>query len=139
QALQANGTQTVTNNTIVGTFNKSASGGIVRGFFNTGGRAGDATVTASNKNFSNVTVTGTTSGFCVDSQENAPRTIQNNVCNNWVGGSGGSVTGIRLAGFSGGASATASSNTITNFSSAGVLTGITVEGTSPTSIVTSNT
>jgi hypothetical protein len=145
-SLPASGTQTVTNNAIVGTFNKAASGGVFHGFNSTGGSAATATVTQSNNNFSNVTVTGTTSAFCVNSQENAPRTIQGNVCNNWVGGSGGSLTGIRLAGFTGAALATVTSNTITNFSSAGNLTGITVEGTqnvtgpapSPTSIVTSN-
>jgi hypothetical protein len=137
--MAANGTQTVTNNAIVGTFNKAASAGTVTGFSNTGGSAATATAIHSNNNFSNVTLTGSASGFCVNSQENAPRTIQNNICNNWVGGSGGSMTGIRLTGFSGGSSATLSSNTITNFSSAGVLTGITVEGGSPTSIVTSNT
>ena len=43
----------------------------------------------SNNNFSNVTVTGTASAFCISSSDGAPRTIQNNVCNNWVGGSGG--------------------------------------------------
>ena len=145
-SLPASGTQTVTNNAIVGTFNKAASGGVVHGFNSTGGSAATATVTQSNNNFSNVTVTGTTSAFCVNSQENAPRTIQNNMCNNWAGGSG-NLTGIRLAGFTGAGPATVTSNTITNFSSAGVLTGITVEGTQhvsgpaplPTSFVTSNT
>jgi hypothetical protein len=147
EALPANGNQTVTNNRIVGTFNKTASGGFVRGFSNTGGSATTNTLTHSNNNFSNVTVTGATTGFCVDSQEVAPRNIQNNVCNNWVGVSGGTFTGIRVAGFIPAGLATVSSNTITSFSSAGSLTGIQVEGTvsllaapsSPSSIVTSNT
>ena len=85
-------------------------------------------------------MTGSTSAFCMNSQEAAPRMIQNNICNNWVGGSGGALTGIRLAGFNGNnVSTVVQSNTITNFSSAGGLTGIQVEGTNVQSTVTSNT
>jgi parallel beta-helix repeat protein len=139
-SMPASGNQTVTNNAIVGTFNKTASGGSVTGFVSSGGSAATATVTQNNNNFSNVTLAGSTSGFCMNSQEAAPRVVQNNICNNWVGGAGGSITGIRLQGFTGNnVSTILESNTITNFSSAGSLTGITADGTNVTASVKSNT
>jgi hypothetical protein len=138
-SLPASGTQTVSNNRIVGTFNKAQSGGQVIGLNNAGFGNATANMIQSNNNFSNITVTGTTSVFCIQSSDSAQRMIQNNVCNNWLGGTGG-LTGIRLQGFNGNlVLATVGSNTITNFSSAGVLTGIQVEGTQALSTVTSNT
>jgi hypothetical protein len=137
-SLPASGLQTVSNNRIVGTFNKAQAAGQVIGFANAGFGNASANMIQSNNNFSNITVTGSTAVLCIQSSDSAPRTIQNNVCNNWAGGTGG-LTGIRLQGISGGGTATVSSNTITNFSSAGALTGIQVDGSSPTSIVTSNT
>ncbi len=137
-SVPAGGTQTVSNNKIVGTFNKAQAGGQVIGFSNAGFGNATANLSQSNNNFSNVTVTGATSGFCITTSDSAPRTIQNNTCNNWVGGSGG-LTGIRLQGINGGAGSTVSSNTITNFSSAGSLIGIQADGSSPVSNLTSNT
>ena len=100
------GSQTITNNRIVGTFNKAQQGGSVVGLNNTGAGDVSANMVQSNNNFSNVTVTGTTTASCVLSQAAGVRTIEGNVCNNWVGGAGGLVTGIRLQGFTGGSAAT---------------------------------
>jgi len=133
------GFQTITTNRIVGTFSKTQQGGSVIGLNLTAGGSATTTMTQSNNNFSNVTVTGTTTATCIMSQAAGVRTIEGNTCNNWVGGAGGGLTGIRLQGFSGGSTATVKSNTITNFSSAGLLTGMQLDGSAGTSIVRENT
>ena len=138
-SLPASGSQTVTNNAIAGTFNKAATGGQVFGVNNAGFGPATATMTQSNNNFSNITVLASTTVFCVNSSDSAPRTIQGNVCTNWTGGASGNLTGILLAGISGGAPATVTSNTITGFSSAGTQVGIQVNGTASTANLTSNT
>ena len=140
-SVAASGTQNVTNNAIVGTFNRAAASGNFFGFSNTGNGNATATLNQSNNNFSNVTLTGTSAGTCILTQDTAPRTIQGNVCSNWTGGAGGTLFGIRLQGFNSVTpAANVTSNTITNYSSAGVLNGIQVEGTKQgLTTVTSNT
>jgi hypothetical protein len=138
--LPASGTATITNNRIVGTLNKGQAGGQVIGFNQAGFGNATGNVTLSNNNFSNVTTTGATTAFCIQSSESAQRLIKDNICNNWVGGAGGGITGIRLQGFTGNnVSTIVESNTITNFSSAGTLTGITMEGSNFAASAKSNT
>src|SRR5262249_51926771 len=134
-ALPANGTQTITNNAIAGTFVKGVgsgtSGGSVFGI-NVGLAVlpplSGQTLVNSNNNFSNITVGGTTAALapsvtCVRNDDGATKTVQNNTCNNWVGGIS-NFTGILVNNGSG----TVSGNTITNFSSGGAASTSTITG-----------
>jgi hypothetical protein len=92
------GFQSITNNRIVGTLNKALAGGQVMGLNSTAAGDVTTTMTQSNNNFSNVTVTGATTAFCMSTQGFGVRTVEGNVCNNWVGSAGSSLTGLRLQG-----------------------------------------
>ena len=95
-SLANNGTETITNNQIVGTLTKGAgsgtSGGSVFGIQDTGFGTATSTVTHSNNTFSNISVGGTTltnapSVTCINSTNNpSSKTIQGNTCTGWTGG-----------------------------------------------------
>src|SRR5262249_21345860 len=117
-ALAANGTQTITNNSIVGSLTKGpstgASGGPLTGInYPIAGSPATSTLTNSNNNFSNITVAGTSAAAvsvtCVQNDDVGPKIIQNNVCSNWTGAFA-NFTGIRISN----GNATVSNNTVTN-------------------------
>jgi hypothetical protein len=130
------GTQTITNNSIVGSYTRLGASGSMFGLAvtatNTPGTQND-----SNNNFSNVSLAGTTSGTCVSNIDFVTKTIQNNTCSNWGGSPApsGNLTGIVVNS----APATITSNTITSWTGGGVVTGIQVNGNTNPATVTSNT
>ncbi|HEX4824178.1 MAG TPA: thrombospondin type 3 repeat-containing protein [Candidatus Polarisedimenticolaceae bacterium] len=134
------GIQTITNNSIAGTFTRLGASGNMFGLAVTIAIAPNGqTASNSNNNFSNVTLAGASNGTCLSNLDGPLKTIQNNTCSNWGGGTTGSLTGITV---NGGKAPVITSNTITNFTSAGTITGILVNGdtgNNPIGSVTSNT
>lgn len=139
-ALPALGSQLVSNNSIVGTFAKSVSGGTVTVFSSTATSVASATITNSGNNFSNITVTGATilTGWNQRDLGTTTKTIANNLFNNWVAGTG-AITAMVLNGF--GSTSTIASNTITNLIGQAAITGINIGTTGNATLlsVSSNT
>jgi trimeric autotransporter adhesin len=138
--MPPSGTQTLNNNSIVTAFNKTGAGGIVTiassgGFSSPNG----TTHTFTNNNFSNITVTGATEITGVwnaDGSHPSPtRTVTGNTFNNWIGGTG-AINGLRYE-FIGGTTSSFSSNTFTNITGQGFITGIYL-GVSSNSAITVN-
>ncbi|MFN5982802.1 MAG: T9SS type A sorting domain-containing protein [Fluviicola sp.] len=129
--IPANGTQTVNNNSIVGTFNKSGAGGTVT--FSTTGASSPNTANGiyTNNNFSNVTVTGATTVTAFNNNDGsgsaAAKTYTSNTISNITGGSS-AITGISIS-YLGGGIATISNNTITNIIAQSTITGINLGNT----------
>jgi hypothetical protein len=121
--MPANGTQTVSSNSIVTGFNKSGVGGSVAIFLQNGSSPATASFVGNNNNFSNITVAGSTtiSGFSNTDGGSPTKTITGNTFSNWVGGTG-AITGLAVS-FS--SSSDISNNTVSNISSGGAITGIT--------------
>jgi hypothetical protein len=123
--------ENVNSNSIVTTFNKTGSGGIVTFYFASGISVTGSAMTNSLNNFSNVTLTGLTAlngwhnGEGAGSSGGPTKTITNNTFNNIIGGTG-SVT-VMYVERSGGPSAV-SNNTVSNITSAGTVTGINMVG-----------
>ncbi|MFN9518666.1 MAG: beta strand repeat-containing protein, partial [Bacteroidota bacterium] len=89
-SLPANGTQTISNNSIVTGFNNSGTSGVVT--LCTSGNNSDSTATIINSgnNFSNITIAGSTSvnGWSNVDIGKCTKTISNNIFRNWTVGSG---------------------------------------------------
>lgn len=125
-ALSGTGTQNVNNNSIAGTFTKGP-GGTVTLFTSAAASPAGATITHSNNNFSNITVTGTTTvaGWVSTDGGNSARTVQNNTFNNWTGGTSPiTVMTLNITG----ANNAITENVITNISSSGIITAIASAG-----------
>jgi len=87
-ALSSIGFQTITNNSIVGNYVITASGGSLTVFTATAASAVGATFNNSNNNFSNITVSGATTliGWVQKDSGLNVKTINNNTFSNWTAG-----------------------------------------------------
>jgi hypothetical protein len=135
--LPAGGTQNIDNNSIVTAFNKTGAGGTITLFTTNASSPAGTTVSNSNNNFSNITVTGaTTIAGWANTDGGAPtKTIQNNTFSNWTGGT--SAITVMNIGYSTYPS-TITGNTITNITGQAAITGLVV-GSSSAYDVYSNT
>jgi hypothetical protein len=126
--MPANGSTTISNNSIVTAFNKTGAGGTVTITTTNGSSPNGTTSTYTNNNFSNITVTGATgiTGFnnTDGSGSSATRTVTGNTFNNWTGGTG-AILGLNY-GYIGGTTSTISNNTLTNITGQGTITGISI-------------
>lgn len=139
------GTQTVSNNSIVGTFSKVA-GGTVTLFTSTANSAGTAIINHTGNNFSNITLTGGTNmaGWVnQDGTAGAPKNISNNTFSNWSCGNFAvtvlnlnkginTVSGNTISNISGGFSITCIQLGNTAGSTANIVSGNTIGGISST-------
>lgn len=143
--MPANGSTSINNNSIVTAFNKTGAGGVVTLTTTSSSSPNSASLTQTNNNFSNITVTGATtiSGFNnTDGSGSSPsKTITGNTFNNWTGGTS-AITAMSYTYWGGGTSNNLSSNTITNITGQNSITGISIGSafgsTNPVSI-SSNT
>jgi len=135
--MPATGSQIVSGNNIVTGFNKSAAGGTVTLFTSTAATvAAGVTVTHQNNNFSNITVTGTTTiaGWVHTDSGASAKTFSGNTFDNW-GGGGSPITGMWING--GASGSTITGNTFSNFSTTGAITGL-ISGVSGTYNISGN-
>ena len=124
----ANGSKTVSGNTIVTGFARTAGGtGIFKGYYDFGSSPSTVSHTIINNNFSNITINSSNSGNLVgiDSEDylitsNPALTITNNTMSNWTNGSGG-VYAIIGDGYAGtiGTPNIVSNNIVNNISTLG--------------------
>ncbi len=132
-SLPASGFQTVTENSIVGTFTASSIWGSAKLwlYYTAANSAATATIFHTNNNFSNITTTayypGAIMGWVNQDTGLANKSISTNVFSNWTGGAG-DVTAMNLDGF--GSSSSVTGNTISNISSDQNITGIKLGGNS---------
>lgn len=124
--MPANGTQNVNYNSIVGSFTNSASSGSLTLFTGISATSlNNVSVNQNNNNFSNISVSGSTSILGWVSTDlgtgNVTRYLRNNVFRNWNAGTG-SITVINVNVTNTG-NAT-NNNTIANMTCAGNITGI---------------
>ncbi len=122
-ALPSGGDQSVSNNSIVGTYAKRA-GGTVTFITSAATCASGSTIDISNNNFSNVTVTGATviNGLVNTDAGSSNKMIAGNYFTNWVGGTS-AITGMNVN--ITGVNNSVSGNVIRNISGASIITGIT--------------
>jgi hypothetical protein len=135
-SIPAGGATNINNNAIVTAFNKTGAGGTVTLTTTNGSSPSGTTATYTNNNFSNITVTGGTgiTGFNnTDGGTASAKTITGNTFNNWVGGTS-SITGMNFTCFSG--TSTLSSNTLTNITGQGAITGISIGSTANGTLLT---
>jgi Ig-like domain CHU_C associated/Secretion system C-terminal sorting domain len=125
--MPANGTMTINNNSIVTAFVRGGATGSVT--LTTTGTSSptSATLTQTNNNFSNITVSGSTTitGFTNfdGSATSCSKTVTGNTFNNWTGGTGAIV--CMTYGYWGlGTTNTVSNNTLTNITNQAAITGI---------------
>jgi hypothetical protein len=140
-AMAATGSQTINNNSIVTAFSKTGSGGTLTFVTTNSISATGATATVTNNNFSNVTVTGTTAItgiFSGDGNTGIAKNYSSNVLSNWTAGSG-AIIGISLNWIGG--TCNFNSNTISNITGQGTITGLSLasSGLASTVNVSSNT
>ena len=124
--IQADGFQTVSGNSIVTGFNKGGSTGVITLFTSTALTiATGITVTHSDNNFSNITITGTTTiaGWIHTDAGVSTKTFSNNIFSNWTSSGTGAIT--QAMSINGGAPGSSIyNNTITNLTGSGAITGI---------------
>jgi len=122
-AVPATGTQNVNNNSITGTFAKTA-GSTITLFTSTTSCATGSVINNNNNNFSNITVTGNTpiAGWVNIDGGSSTKTIQNNTFTNWSAGTG-SVNGMNIN--LTGTNNSITGNIINNITAASTITGIT--------------
>ncbi len=126
-AMTATGVENCSNNSIVTAYNKTGAGGTVIFYISAESAVNGSTMTQTGNNFSNVTVTGTTtiSGWYNQdgaSNANAPtKTITGNTFSNITGGTG--FINVMEIDYSGNNSSV-SFNTITNINGTGQVAGI---------------
>jgi trimeric autotransporter adhesin len=140
--VPATGTQSISNNQIVGTFAKTGAGGTVTLCTSSASSTAGAVITHANNNFSNITVTGATTiaGWISSDGGTANKNYINNTFSNWTGGTN-AMTGmsINFGGGAGGNGNFINQNTITNFTGAGAVTGIIAGGSGNTTTISQNT
>ncbi len=140
--LPQGGTQNVSNNSILGSFNKTSAGGLLTLFNSTANSQAGATVTHNFNNFSNITVTGATTiaGWLNADGGGVNKTFNSNTFSNWVGGSGLiNCLNISFGGAGGGTGNVISQNVISNISGSGQITGILVQQNVNTANIFQNT
>ncbi len=137
----AGGSQTISNNSIVTAFNKTGAGGTVTGITSAGSST-TGTSTWANNNFSNITLTGATALTFITSTDGGTinHNITGNTLNNVMGGTS-AIIGINssFGGGNGGAGNLVANNTLTNITSAGAITGISIGSSGTISTVNNNT
>ena len=125
--MPANGSMTITGNSIVTGFNKTGAGGTVTLTTTGASSPSSASLTQTNNNFSNITVTGATTltGFTNTdgSSSSCSKTITGNTFNNWIGGTS-TITGMTFGYWGGGTTNSLSNNTITNITGQGAITAL---------------
>jgi hypothetical protein len=127
----ANGTTTVSNNSIVTGFNKTIGGGTLYFYYHNNDAQNTTNETASGNNFSNVTVTGATiiagwntqSGLLA-SPYGPNKSITNNTFTNITGGTSAVTVMTVSYGNANGTNNNVSGNIITNITGGGAITGI---------------
>ncbi|MEI7724645.1 MAG: hypothetical protein WCK09_06040 [Bacteroidota bacterium] len=125
----ATATKTVTNNSIVTSFNRGGASGSVVLVTDGGSSVSGCVSNCTSNNFSNITVAGTSTitGFSFTDGGTAPtRTVTGNTFNNWTAITG-TVNTMNFTYWNGVSSL--SSNTITNITGQGAITGITIGST----------
>lgn len=136
-----NGSKTINGNSIVTGFSKTGAGGTVALYNDGGSSTTGTTIQNNNNNFSNITLTGATtmSGwFNNDGTGATPvKTMTGNTFSNWICGTSAVV--VLQTNFGG--SRTISSNTISNITGQGAITGILSgsSGTVAATTISSNT
>jgi hypothetical protein len=134
------GSQTINNNSIVTAFNKTGAGGTVTGI-TSGGSSTTVTSNWNNNNFSNITVTGTTAITIINNTDGGSvnHNVIGNIISNIIGGSS-AITAINssFGGANGGNGNLVSGNTISNITSSGAITGISIGSSGTTSTVSGN-
>lgn len=131
-ALSATGTKNVNSNSIVGTFVKGSASGTLIISNDLSASVAGAVINNTNNNFSNISVLGTTAIVGWNNADGAGpnypvKTITGNTFSNWsIGSSSVSVLSISALG---GVLSTVSSNTISNITSTGGITGLSIGGT----------
>jgi hypothetical protein len=123
------GTQDISSNSIVTGLNKTGVGGTVAMMTSASSTVSATSVTHTNNNFSNITVTGATVLNGIANTDGLStltygRTVTGNTFSNWTGGT--SAVTIMSYSYWGGTTATLSNNTISNIISQGAITGITI-------------
>ena len=138
--VPAGGTQTISNNSIITAFAKTAAGGTVTGIVS-GGSSTTVTSNWNNNNFSNITVSGATGITAINCQDGGTvnHNITGNTINNITAGTS-AVTGI-FSDFGGGnaGGSVVSGNTVTNITSLGAIVGINIGTTAGTNTLSGNT
>lgn len=139
-SVPANGTQNVTNNSITTAFNKTGSGGTVTGI-TSNSSATTTSLNWSNNNFSNITVTGSTAvtGILNFVSGSVNHLIQNNTINNINAGSGAVIfISVNSGGSNGNGGSQITNNTLTNVTSTGAITAISIGASGNTGNIASN-
>ncbi len=129
-ARPANAVCNVNNNRIINGFIKTTAGGTVSFYNSASTTPNTGTETNSGNNFSNISVTGTTSisgWVCADGATTTPfgpsKTITNNIFSNIIGGSGTiAILTASLSNANG--NSTVSNNTISNITGGGSMVGL---------------
>jgi len=125
-AMNAGGTSVINNNSIVGSFSKTAAGNNVIMYLSAPASLSGSTLTISGNNFSNITTTGITAFYGIEdfdgsSAASAPtKTISGNTISNVTMGTG-NFTGLFI---DKGENLAITSNTISNVSTAGYINAI---------------
>src|SRR5262249_8878505 len=117
-----NTVHTCNNNTIVTGFNRISASGALTFFLSNSTSPATVTETSTGNNFSNVTITGTSTlaGWQNSDGGTPVTTVTNNTFNNITGGTGAMT--VLNVGFS--SNGTCTGNTVSNVSSAGSITGL---------------
>ncbi|MBZ5637377.1 MAG: thrombospondin type 3 repeat-containing protein [Acidobacteriia bacterium] len=133
--VPATGTQTISNNSIVGSYDKGGAGGTVYACYSISNSAAGAVISHTNNNFSNITVTGGTGlyGWYNGDGGSPTKTFRGNTFTHWSGGTAATYGMVLDRGTS-----SVVSNTISGITAGGALYGINI-GTSGSYTVTSNT
>lgn len=126
-AMPASGSQTINDNSIAGTFARTASSGAITLFTSTTAtNNSNVTVTNSNNNFSNITISGTaTIAGWVNTDAGVGlvnKTISGNTFSNWTSTGTGTITALNVNITS--TNNAVSNNTISNITSVGSIYGI---------------
>jgi hypothetical protein len=140
--VPVNGTQTVSNNSIVTAFNKIGAGGTITLATSSASSVAGAIINHANNNFSNITVTGATTiaGWVSTDGGTANKNYTGNTFSNWIGGTS-AITGMSVSfgGGNGGSGNVLSNNTISNITGQSTITGISLGSSGTTHTATGNT
>ena len=140
--VPANGTQTVSNNSIVTAFNKAGAGGTITLATSSTSSVAGAIINHANNNFSNITVTGATTiaGWVSTDGGTANKNYTGNTFSNWTGGTSAiTAMSVSYGGGNGGNGNVLSNNTITNITGQSTITGISLGSLATTQTAMNNT
>lgn len=128
-SLTATGSKNINSNSIVGSYSRGGATGSVTVYFDAGVSANGAIVNNNNNNFSNITVSGSTTltGWNNSDSGSLTKTTDNNTFSNWLGGSG-IISCMLLSNFGG--TSSISNNIISNIQGTGAITAMAITGSS---------